>query len=240
MRVEVLFPEICNLFGDLANIRYLKKCCPDMEVIETGLKSRPVFLDEPVDLVYMGSTTERGLGLVIDALRPIRDELIARIDEGQLMLVTGNTMDVLGKTIRSDWGVDLTGLGLFDAHAEYRMLKRHNSMFLGTFGDMEIVGFKSLFGLTSVGEEANALFTTVRGFGRGGSVGEVKEEGFQRGGLMATYLIGPLLPMNPPFTKYLLRRMGADDTLAFEDVAMEAYRRRVAEFHSSAFDPIYH
>jgi len=240
MRVEVLFPEVCNLFGDLANIRYLKKCCPDLEVIETGLKSRPVFLDEPVDLVYMGATTERGLGLVIDALRGVREELIARIDGGQLMLVTGTTMDVLGTSIHSDWGLELEGLGIFETKAEYKMLRRHNSMFLGTFEDMEIVGFKSQFGLTCGAPSGGELFTTVRGFGRCGGVGEVKEEGFRRGGLMATYLIGPLLPMNPPFTKYLLRKMGANDALAFEDVAMEAYRRRLAEFHSPAFDPIYH
>ena len=25
MKIEVLFPEVCNLYGDLANIRYLKK-----------------------------------------------------------------------------------------------------------------------------------------------------------------------------------------------------------------------
>ena len=107
---------------------------------------------EPVELVYMGSTTERGLGLVLDALRPVRDELIARIDGGQLMLVTGNTMDVFGTSIRSDWDLELAGLGLFDTHAEYKMLKRHNSMFLGSFEDMEIVGFKSLFGFFSCGK----------------------------------------------------------------------------------------
>ena len=46
--------------------------------------------------------------------------------------------------------------------------------------------------------------------------------------------------MNPPFTKWLLRRMGVDDQLAFEETINEAYRRRLAEFHSESFDFIYH
>ena len=74
-----------------------------------------------------------------------------------------------------------------------------------------------------------ALFDTVKGVGRDGQ--ENSGEGFRRGGLMATYLIGPLLILNPPLCKWLLREMGAvSDALAFEDAAMDSYRKRVAEF----------
>ena len=30
MKIEMLYPEVCNLFGDISNIKYLKKCL-DME-----------------------------------------------------------------------------------------------------------------------------------------------------------------------------------------------------------------
>lgn len=75
------------------------------------------------------------------------------------------------------------------------MMKRHNSFLLGSFQDMEIVGFKSLFGHTYPDDElANPLFRVERGVGRHPGA---FAEGFLRGGLMATYLIGPLLPLNP-------------------------------------------
>ena len=121
------------------------------------------------------------------------------------------------------------GLGILKTHAEYHMMKRHNSFLLGSFQDMEIVGFKSLFGHTYPDDElANPLFRVERGVGRHPGA---FAEGFLRGGLMATYLIGPLLPLNPPFTRYLLEQMGAKDVhLAFEDTAMKAYRARVEEF----------
>ena len=48
--------------------------------------------------------------------------------------------------------------------------------------------------------------------------------------LMATALIGPLLILNPPLCKWLLRQMGAEDTLAFEDAAFASFNKRVAEF----------
>ena len=31
MKIEVLYPEICNLYGDLGNIRYLQKSRPELE-----------------------------------------------------------------------------------------------------------------------------------------------------------------------------------------------------------------
>ena len=33
MRAEILFPEVCNLYGDLQNIYYLKRCCPELEIV---------------------------------------------------------------------------------------------------------------------------------------------------------------------------------------------------------------
>lgn len=237
MKAEVLFPEVGNLSGDLMNIRYLKQCCNALEIVETDLKSRPAFLDEEVALVYMGTATETGLALAAEALRPYLDEIRAKIDAGQLMLLTGNAQEVFGNYIDSDQAERMEGLGILPIHAEYHMMQRHNSFFLGTFGETKIVGFKSLFGHTYPDSECEALFHTLRGVGRSGGS---EDEGYRMNNLLATALTGPLLVLNPPFTKTLLRMMGAeDDALAFEEAAMEAYRVRVAEFSDEHRDPIY-
>jgi len=237
MRVEVLFPEICNLSGDGMNIRYLHQCCPALEIVETGLKDRPAFADGSVDLIYLGSATERGLELMVEALTPYRDVLTERIDAGQLMLVTGNALDALGVYVSSDDGWHLEGLGLLDTHADYHMMDRHNSFFLGKFEGMDIVGFKSLFGHTyGAADQVEPLFTVEKGVGRfpGAAV-----EGFRRKNLLVTYLTGPLLVLNPPFTKWLLRQMGAPDALAFEEAAMDNYHRRVEEFREPGRNYMY-
>ena len=70
-------------------------------------------------------------------------------------------------------------------------------------------------------------------------VARAQVEGFRRGGLMATYLTGPLLVLNPPFTKQLLQDLGAEGTLAFEEAAMEAYEARLAEFRDEKRSYLY-
>ena len=70
MRIEVLFPERCNLYGDLSNVEYLKRCLPQAEFVETSLQEEPRFAKEPVDLVYLGPMTERTQELVLERLRP--------------------------------------------------------------------------------------------------------------------------------------------------------------------------
>ena len=70
MRAEILFPEVCNLYGDLQNVYYLQRCCPSLEIVETDLKSTPRLPEEDVTLVFMGSTPEQGSKLAADALRP--------------------------------------------------------------------------------------------------------------------------------------------------------------------------
>ena len=228
MKVEILFPEICNLCGDLMNVRYLCQSCPQLETVETDLKSRPRFLDEDVALVYMGTTTEKGLDLSARALEPYRQEMLAKIEAGQLILLTGNAVDCFTEYIDDGEGWHVKGLGIVPGHAQYRMLKRHNSLYLGRYGDLDVVGFKSIFGHIYDAPEGDALFQTRRGVGRNENTAE---EGWHIRNLMATHLTGPLLPLNPLLTEKLLEKMGAEHTRpAFEETAMQAYRARVAEF----------
>ena len=50
MKIEMLYPEVCNLFGDISNIKYLKKCLPDAEIIKTEINSEPAFVTQDVDI----------------------------------------------------------------------------------------------------------------------------------------------------------------------------------------------
>ena len=36
MKIEILYPEFCNLNGDMGNMKYLEKCIPEAEIIETS------------------------------------------------------------------------------------------------------------------------------------------------------------------------------------------------------------
>lgn len=230
MRIEVLFPEICNLYGELENISYLKKSYPDIEVVQTALTEKPLFAEEEPALIYMGTMTERSQTIVIEVLRGYVDRIRELIDGGVHFLITGNALEVFGKRIHDVDGTEIQGLGLFDTTAERDMMNRYNSLYLGDFQDMKIVGFKSQFAHSWWGEDQKPqpLFLTERGPGLHPGI---KEEGIRVNHFMATYLIGPLLVLNPPFAKYILKGCGVPDPrLAFEEEAMDAYDTRVKEY----------
>lgn len=65
MKIEVLFPEFANLFGDCWNWKYLSRCMPEAELIETGYNDEPRFASEKVDMIIMGAMTEHGQELAI-------------------------------------------------------------------------------------------------------------------------------------------------------------------------------
>ena len=44
MKIEILYPELCTLYGDKGNMQYLKLCLPDAEFVETTLNAKPLFL----------------------------------------------------------------------------------------------------------------------------------------------------------------------------------------------------
>ncbi len=227
MKIEVLFPEICYLYGDLMNVEYLYRCIPEAEVIRTSLKTSPAFLNGDVDLIYLCSMTEYAQELVIGALRPYKDKIDELIEGGTIFLVTGNALEIFIKDIENEDGSKIEALGLFDLTAKRRMMDRYNSLWLGKFGDIDMVGIKSQFA-HSYGDDSESLFMTVRGAGRNP---DVKQEGIRKNNFMATYVLGPLLIMNPLFTKYIMALLGAGDRpLAYEEAVMDSYNLRLEEY----------
>ncbi|MEE0797672.1 MAG: hypothetical protein UIJ88_07530 [Anaerovoracaceae bacterium] len=235
MKIEVLFPEICNLYGDLANVRYLAACLPEARIVRTGLKDEPLFLTEKPDLIYMGTATERGQELAIKALSPYRDRIRELIDEGSAFLITGNALEIFGNSIAEEGVKVCDGLGILPVEARRKARKRFNSLYVGDFTDktmaepVKIVGFKSLFGFSYGDISQKYLFMTQRGTGMNP---DIKEEGIRINNFFATYITGPLLILNPPFTRWFIKNILKEDIehLACEQAATEAYEARLEEY----------
>ena len=179
MTVEILYPELCNLYGDRGNIDYLRRCLP-ADYHQTHIEDEPWFVQHEVDLIYLCSMT-------------------------------------------------ISGLGLLDLTARRILPKRANSLFLGDFQGTKIVGYTSRF--SHMESALPPLFTVEKGLGRseGATV-----EGVRSGGVLGTYLLGPLLVLNPDFTRWLLDDLGAaDEPLAFETEVRRAYQARLEQFQGN-------
>lgn len=228
MRIEILFPEACNLFGDMSNMRYLKKCLPEAEFLETPLDQEPLFLSEPAELVYLGPMTERTQERVIQKLLPFRKRLQTLIEGGMVFFFTGNALEILGSRIETDTGKQIEALNLFPFYAKRDMMHRHNSTFLGSFQGKELMGFKSQFTFAYPEGELPGLFPVKKGVGLNP---QCPFEGIHYRNFFGTYLLGPLLLLNPDFTRYLLFCMGAEAaSLAFPEELEAAYEARLKDF----------
>ena len=230
MVIEVLYPEFGNLFGDLSNIKYLKKCLPDATIIKTSVNSVPTFVKQDVNMIYLGPTTEKQQEIIIKKLKKHKDRIEELINKNIVFLFTGNSLEIMGKYIEKENGEKIECLGLFDVYAKRDMLNRKNSNIIGVYKDIEIVGFKSQFTML-YGKFENQYFTKlITGMGNNEST---SFEGIKRKNFIGTYIIGPILILNPLFTKKLLKTMGVKNIkLAFEDEVMKAYETRVNEFHN--------
>ena len=226
MKIEVLFPEFCNLFGDIFNMKYLKMCIPKAEFIETALDEVPTFVNEDVNLIYLGPMTEKTQEKVIAKLLPYKERIEELIEKNVLFLFTGNALEVLGKYIENEDGSKIEGLGIFDIYAKRDMMHRHNSLMVGKFEDIEIIGFKSQFTMM-YGDNSNIYFLEVeKGIGLNK---ESKLEGIKKNNFIGTYVIGPILILNPLFTKKVMKILGAEQEVALEEDVMAAYEERLKE-----------
>lgn len=246
MKIELLYPEITCLNGDLYNMEFLRRSVPNCGVAATSLGERPKFLDDDsIDLVYMGSMTEGSQLLVLDQLFPVREEIWYAIEDEQRFLITGNAMEIFGNKIietgdmilSENGGEEFDCLGLFDFDVERNLLNRKNSLFLGEYrlagnDAIQVVGFQSKFGHGIYGKHApKPLFHVNKGYG---FAPEGTREGLHYKNFMATYLLGPMLPLNPAFMVRLCWEMGyAGIVPAHMDAAMSAYRKRLYEYSDS-------
>jgi CobQ-like glutamine amidotransferase family enzyme len=234
LTIEVLFPEIANLHGDNANITYLAQCRPDARVIRTGLTDTPAFVSGPVDLVYLGPLTELGQLKAIERLRPHRDQIVSLIEAGTAFLFTHNALEVLGARIRNDdMNYDVAGLGVFELESTLRMFGRYNGKVMGTVPEVgaerPVLGYKSQFSMVTAPQPLPGFLTADRGIGRNTATAV---EGVRVGNFIGTSLLGPLLVVNPHFTRSLLAQLDPDSepTLAHEQLALAAYEARLSDF----------
>lgn len=228
MIIEVLFDEICNLYGDPQNAVYLQKTLPNANIIHTSLDSEPYFVNNRPDMIIMGSMSDSVMSNVIEKLKPHLDRINELIDDNGVFLITGNACEVFCKTIENitlDTRID--GLGLFPFDVKINWFDRYNGKVLGKVDDMSVTGFRSQFSMIYGDDNAYPFVTIERGIGKNR---ESKIEGFRKNNFFGTQILGPILPLNPEFCEYLISLAGETAIAAFKEEAMEAYNQRIKEF----------
>lgn len=226
MKIEILYPEIANLYGQTGDVDYLKLMFPDATFYYTQILEKPYFLETEVDFVMLGPMSEQSQLLVIEKLLPFREDIHAKIKAGQAMLVIANAMEIFGQYIENDKGEKAEALGLFPYYAKQQMLKRLTDIFLGEKDGLQIVGSKAQFTQVFSTGDFPAFCRVVKGLGlHEGS----DTEGIHYKNFIGTYNLGPFLLTNPLFSEQWFKQLFPEQNMImpFHDLAVEAYKKRV-------------
>ena len=219
-----LFYDLMNLYGESGNILALKKCLLsqglDVEIKNISLNNSLDLTD--VDVIYIGSGTTTNSLLALDYLRRHKDEINQAFIANKFFLVTGNAIEMFGKSIFSN-GERKDALNFFDFET-VKSSSRIVSECVFNFEEIsqKILGFENhaneISGITS------PLFTVERGFGSNKSL---KVEGIHLNNFYGTYLIGPLLARNSEFLEYFARKiiLSKDKDFEFKDFNFEIEKK---------------
>jgi CobQ-like glutamine amidotransferase family enzyme len=213
LRVCALYPDLMNIYADRGNMIMLERRCQwrgiGFELVASGLGER---LDsDSHDIYYIGGGQDRDQLLCArDLVERKGAALGVAAGRGAVVLGVCGGYQLLGRSyaLGDD---ELPGVGLLDVvtvrGAGERLIGNVAiEVSLPTAGrqvEAILAGFENHGGRTTLLPDQKPLGRVLRGHGNDGHSGY---EGAIRGGVIGTYMHGPLLPKNVWFADWLIAR----------------------------------
>lgn len=232
MKILHLYHDIMNLYGEYANAaamqRMLEKNKVFCEVDKLSVDNDLQLMN--YDFIYVGSGTESNQKYVLEHLKNYKEDLKAYIETGKILLMTGNSFEILGTTVKDAKGNVYEGLGIFDFEVteQERVRTTADAVFTMEGQEKPLVGFINKCS-TIIGIDT-PLFQVKMGLGN-----ETKgtTEGIRYKNFYGTHLTGPILIKNP----YFLIQMASDlcekemngDYLTYEKAGYEITLRELTK-----------
>jgi CobQ-like glutamine amidotransferase family enzyme len=226
-----------NIYADRGNLLMLERRCRwrgiGFELESAGLGD--AIDPDAHDLFYLGGGQDRDQRLcALDLVRTKAAALHDAAARGALVLGVCGGYQLLGHRYALP-DEEIPGLGLVDletVRSDGPRLIGNVAIEVDLDGDgrrRTLAGFENHAGRTRLGAGESPLGRVIKGHGNTGSSGV---EGVRRGGVIGTYLHGPLLPKNAWFADWLIRRAtGVEELSALDDTledAAHAEARRAA------------
>lgn len=200
MRIIHLFADLCNLYGDYGNVCALKRALENKgQNVEIEYQSIDDAIDiSGADFVFIGSATERNLKVALEYLQGYKDNIKTALDNGTVILATGNSFEIFGQSVTDCDGVKHEGLSFFP----YETIEGKERIVTDSLCDTslcggDIIGFVNKASLTT--GATSPLFDVKQGSGNGK---DDSQEGVHYGNFYGTHLIGPVLIRNPQLCEY--------------------------------------
>ena len=226
IRILHLYPELMNLYGDYGNLtiiaNHIKKHGIEVRIDKREIQDPIIF--EDYDFVYMGSGTEKNQLVALNDLRKYELYLKEYINDNNVVLFTGNAMELLGNSID-----DELELGIVDFNTRITDKRYTGDVIVYNETLKETVGFINKSSLIEGGEKFK-LFDYVF---KDNNLSDNSYEGYRYKNLFGTHIIGPVLVKNPYFAdeilKLLLKDQYVDNADKYEMAAYETTLRELSK-----------
>lgn len=222
MNIEILYKDL-YVYGEKANATYLEMMFEKHNIIHTAFNEIPYFVDNRPDLIFIDAISEHFLDQIADKLLVYKERLKELIEDGVHIIIMNNAMDIFGKRLNiSGFGEAYEGkcLGLLN-YSTYRDYdNRHVRLTLAEFNGHEHVAINMGFSQYYYEDESDHLYETTAGYGF-----NLKTTlgGFRYKNVYCTELVGELFIVNPHLSKALLKVLGQEEKLPYEEYAYEIY-----------------
>ena len=160
MKIAYLYYDFLNLYGESGNIKIISNILKynkiKHEILYLSLDDELEF--DKYDLVYIGSGTEDNLLIALKHLSKYKEDIKKYIEDNKFMLVTGNSVDIFGKKIE-----DNKGLNIFDyevTKGKRKMEEVYHNKILGfinnnsynsEYSDIDIIRYSNFYGTYILG-----------------------------------------------------------------------------------------
>lgn len=210
-----LFPNILNAYSDRGNIITLEFFIKEMQVnpIVHNIDDVSQINFDEMDFLMIGGGFEKDVLLVVDLLRPIKDQLKAKIVQGLPVLITTSFYPVIGTSYQTSDNEIVEGLNLVDMVATYQDKAMVSNVLLKSNKFENIIGFTNH--KHEVEHNYENLGEVITGYG---NTLESKEEGLVYNNMIATFLSGPLLSKNYLVTLFFLEDYAKRNKIDLENI----------------------
>ena len=202
-----LYPKLLNIYGDMGNIITLKNRCEwrniDCRIIDINIGDE--IDSDNTDIFFIGGGQDKQQIEVSLELQKHKEKLNKAAAAGKVFLAICGGYQLLGKYYQPHNGEKLMGIGILDAYTV-----AGDTRFIGNvtaetdfLEPKTLVGFENHSGLTYVEEGTIPLAKVTVGNGNNSKDGF---EGARKNNVFGTYLHGSVLPKNPSFADYLIKK----------------------------------
>ena len=201
-KILYLYYDIMNLYGEHGNIRMIERVLKnkgvDVEIDRKTITDTDIDFTQ-YDFIYCGAGTELSRDACLKHLKQFGESLKSAFENDTVMLFTGNSYEMLGKSIHTASDEDVEGLNVFDFTVEEQKKNRYSGdvKLASKLCDKPFIGYINK--CSKVEGIKNPLFKVEV---MAGSL-QCTEDGIRERNFFGTQVTGPIMVKNPEFSEYI-------------------------------------